>query len=449
MNPINLNHDDFVIEQLAPAQLSPNPSNARKHSQKQITRLKAVISEFGFTNPILIDERSEVIAGHGRLEAAIRLKLQNVPCIRLTRLTKTQKSALALADNKLGDMSEFDPELLAKQLADLCAVDFAVELAGFDTAEVDFLLQQPEVEAHADLADAFPMPDRSGPSVTSLGDLWILGGHKLLCGDSCERMSYETLLGDERASMVFADPPYNVPIDGHVSGLGKANHAEFAMASGEMSTAEFTAFLAKYMEHCIAFTTDGSIHFHCMDWRHLGEILAAGANAYAALKALCVWNKTNGGMGSLYRSKHELVLVYKNGTGPHVNNVNLGRHGRYRTNVWDYAGTNAFGRSRNGDLSAHPTVKPVSLVADAIRDCSNRGALILDPYAGSGTILLAAERTGRRAATIELDPYYVDTAIRRWQAFSGKGAVLSTTGQSFAEVEADGRRTSGADEAGQ
>ena len=423
----------FSIEHLPALDLRPDPRNARKHSQRQITRLKAVISEFGFTNPILIDEHQCVLAGHARLEAATALRMDTVPCIRLEHLSAAQKTALAIADNKLGDMSEFDPELLGKQLAELCAIDFGIELTGFDTAEVDILLEAPSTGA-ADPADSILAPDRGAPPVSRAGDLWMLGEHRLLCANALEAGSYEQLLDGELAEMVFTDPPYNVPIHGHVSGLGRATHAEFAMASGEMSSDEFTRFLATYMTHAVRFSANGSIHFTCMDWRHLGEILKAGGAAYTELKSLCVWNKSNGGMGSLYRSKHELVLVYKNGTAPHINNVNLGRQGRYRTNVWDYAGVNTFGRTRDADLAAHPTVKPVALVADAIRDCSKRGGLVLDPFAGSGTIILAAERTGRRAAAIELDPHYVDTAVRRWEQITGKLATLGATYQSFEEI---------------
>ena len=434
--PIRTNpHRIFSIEHLPLSSLRPDPGNARKHSQRQISRLRAVINEYGFTNPILVDEHLNIIAGHGRLEAARALGMDKVPCLRLEHLSEPQKTALALADNKLGDMSHFDPELLAKQLAELCAVDFAMELTGFDTAEVDILLETPVITA-ADPADSFAHSEPDTPAITQTGNLWLLDEHRLLCGNALEATSYERLLGTDLAELVFTDAPYNVPIQGHVSGLGRATHGEFAMASGEMSRGEFTRFLSTYMSHLVRFSTDGSIHFHCMDWRHLREILEAGDAAYAELKALCVWNKTNGGMGSLYRSKHELVLVYKNGTAPHVNNVELGRHGRYRTNVWDYAGANTFRAGRDEELALHPTVKPVSLVADALRDCSRRGALVLDPFAGSGTTILAAERTGRRAAAIELDPHYVDTAVRRWQQVTGRTAAFADTGESFDEVAA-------------
>lgn len=426
--------------------MRPDPTNARTHTHHQITRLAAAISEFGFTNPILVDEQLVVLAGHARLEAAIVLRLATVPCVRLAHLTKAQKTALAIADNKLGDMSEFDPELLTRQLSELCAIEFPVELTGFDTAEVDILLEKPTI-VHAESAETVASPDRRVPAVTRQGELWILGNHRLLCGNALEQSSYEQLLDNELAEMIFADPPYNVPIQGHVSGLGRTAHAEFAMAAGEMSPEAFTAFLSTYMGHLVRFSADGSIHFHCMDWRHLQEIQAAGASAYTELKSLCVWNKNNGGMGSLYRSKHELVLVYKSGTAPHINNVNLGRQGRYRTNVWDYAGVNTFGPTRDADLAAHPTVKPTALVADAIRDCSKRAGLILDPFAGSGTTILAAERTGRRAAAVELDPHYVDTAIRRWQLVTGEAATLSGTGQSFEQIAAERGDRSGTGDA--
>jgi len=432
----SLNHNclSLKIEYLATSALIPDPLNARKHSQRQLTRLKAVIAEFGFTNPILIDEHHKVIAGHARLEVARALGMKDVPCLRLQHLSAAQKTALALADNKIGDMSEFDPQALATQLAQLCAIDFQIELTGFETAEVDILLEMPGFSV-ADPSDTVAAPDRDTPPVSQLGDLWQLGQHTLLVGNSLEVDSYKHLLGDQLADMAFVDAPYNVPIQGHVSGLGAAKHAEFAMASGEMSPPEFTEFLTTYMTLLAKFSTNGSIHYNCMDWRHLRELLEAGAAAYTELKALCVWEKSNGGMGSLYRSKHELVLVYKNGTAPHVNNVNLGRDGRYRTNCWRYAGANTFRAGRNEDLAAHPTVKPVSLIADAIRDCSRRGALILDPFVGSGTTILAAERTGRRAAAIEIDPGYVDVAIRRWQALSGAKALLAGDGRTFNEME--------------
>ena len=268
-----------------------------------------------------------------------------------------------------------------------------------------------------------------------------IGAHRLYCGDALTAETYEALLGENRADLVFSDPPYNVPIAGHVSGLGKARHREFAMASGEMSKDEFTIFLKTALNLMARFSRDGSIHFICMDFRHMAELLEAGSEAYAELKNLCIWDKQSGGMGSLYRSQHELVFVFKSGKVPHVNNVQLGRYGRYRTNIWSYPGLNGFGRRRGESLAAHPTVKPVSLVADAIRDCSKRGDLVLDPFAGSGTTTLAAERTGRRAAAVELDPAYVDLAIQRWERLTGDTALLDGDGRPFSAIAAERRAT--------
>jgi hypothetical protein len=427
---------ELQVQYRPTSSLHPDPANARKHSQRQLIRLKAIVAEFGFTNPILVDEYCKVIAGHLRLEVAKAIGMETVPCLQLDHLTPAQKTALALADNKIGDMSEFNPQLLAAQFKQLLNVDYNIEFTAFETAEVDIIMETPGFSV-ADPSDTVAEPDRGSPPVSQPGDLWELGCHKLLVGDSLEAESYLRLLDGALAEMAFVDGPYNVPIAGHVSGLGKAQHAEFAMASGEMSPDEFTAFLTTYMQLLAKFSTDGSIHYHCIDWGHLREMLAAGAAVYTEHKALCVWEKTNGGMGSLYRSKHELVLVYKNGKAPHVNNVNLGRDGRYRTNVWHYPGANTFRKGRNEDLAAHPTVKPVSLVADAMRDCSKRGALIIDPFLGSGTTILAAERTGRRAAGIEIDAGYADVAIRRWQAMTGAKATLSGDGITFDEIEAE------------
>ena len=292
-------------------------------------------------------------------------------------------------------------------------LDFDVTATGFDMGEIDILID--DLSDDDDL-DEVPEMDPSVSPVTQLGDLWQVGRHRLLCADATQPTSLETLMGGERAEMVFTDPPYNVPIVGHVSGRGSAKHDEFAMASGEMSEAEFTAFLAQVLQSLAANSLPGSLHFVCMDWRHLFELLTAGRGVYNELKNLCVWTKTNGGMGSLYRSQHELIAIFKYGKEAHINNVELGRHGRNRSNVWSYAGMNAFGAKRNTALGMHPTVKPVRLVEDAILDCSNRGGVVLDAFVGSGTTLIAAERAGRRGFGLELEPRHVDLTLRRFQA---------------------------------
>jgi len=424
-------------EMVAISALQPYARNARTHSRRQIKKIAASIERFGFVNPVLIDENNMIIAGHGRVAAAKLLSWAEVPTLRVEHLNETEKRAYILADNRLAEEAGWDQEMLAIELQGLIELDFSIELAGFDTAEADSIL-----DAHAaanapdrNIDDEVPPIPDPGNAVTRSGDLWQLGKHRLLCADATIASSYERLLAGDQAALIFTDPPYNVAIDGHVSGLGKVRHREFAMASGEMTPEQFRAFLATVFAHMTAHSEDGSIHFICMDWRHMGETLAAGEAVYSELKNLCVWAKSNGGMGTFYRSRHELIFAFKNGTAPHINTFELGQTGRYRTNVWEYAGVNSFGRDRDESLAMHPTVKPVALVADAIKDCTRRRQIVLDPFAGSGTTLIAAEKTGRQARVLELDPLYCDTIVRRWQILTGKRARHADTGLSFEEME--------------
>ena len=343
----------------------------------------------------------------------------------------------------------WDREILAIELQHLVSVDadFDIAITGIEMPEIDLIISGvgDEPATTADPADAIP-DVAEGPAVTQLGDIWQIGPHRLICGDSLESETYARLLTGQKAQMVFTDPPYNVKIDGHVSDLGKAKHREFAQASGEMNQAQFTSFLYEVFKNLAGNAADGAIHFVCMDWRHMGDVLAAANGVYDELKNLCVWTKTNGGMGSLYRSQHELVFVYKSGRGTHINNVELGKHGRYRTNVWSYAGANAFSATRNDDLAMHPTVKPVALVADAVLDCSKRSGLVLDAFGGSGTTLVAAHRTGRRGYAIEIDPHYCDVIVKRMEAVTGWQAILDDTGQSYSDVAVDRARDPVTDE---
>ena len=425
----------LIIKHSSPSELKPYARNARTHSPKQIAEIAASIKAFGFNNPVLVDKDGGIAAGHGRVEAAKLLGIATVPTIRLDHLSDAQKRAYILADNKLAEKAGWDREILAIELQHLMEVDldFDIVATGFELPEIDVLFGELEAKsAKADPADA--VPEVEGPPVTRLGDLWQIGPHRLICGDATATDVYARLLAGEKAQMVFTDPPYNVPIDGHVSGLGANRHREFAMASGEMSEAEFTAFLTRVFNNLVDASDDGAIHFVCMDWRHIHEVLAASRGHYAALKNLCVWAKTNGGMGSLYRSQHELVFVFKVGTAPHINNVELGRNGRYRTNIWSYAGANAFSASREDDLAMHPTVKPVALVADAILDCSTRKGIVLDAFAGSGTTLVAAQKTGRYGYGIEFDPLYCDVILQRLAKITRTSPTHVETGKTFADM---------------
>ena len=428
----------LTIEHRPPGELKPYARNARTHSPKQIAEIAASIKAFGFNNPVLIDKDGGIVAGHGRVEAAKQLGLATVPTIRLEHLSDAEKRAYILADNKLAEKAGWDREILAIELQHLMSieVDFDITATGFELPEIDVLIDELEAKpTKGDPADQVPAVE--GPAVTRLGDIWQVGPHRLICGDALAPETYARLLEGETAQMVFTDPPYNVRIDGHVSGLGAVQHREFAMASGEMSETEFTGFLATVFSNLVDASADGAIHFICMDWRHLGEVHAASRGRYSELKNLCIWAKTNGGMGSLYRSQHELVFVFKAGTAPHINNVELGRHGRYRTNLWSYAGANAFSATRDDDLAMHPTVKPVALVADAILDCSHRKGIVLDAFAGSGTTLVAAHKTGRRGFGVELDALYYNVILKRLAKVTKLEPVLAATEQTFAEVAAE------------
>jgi DNA modification methylase len=369
------------------------------------------------------------------------LGLKEIPTICVEHLTHDQMKAFAIADNKLTDNSTWDEALLRQQLKALAAVEleFSIEATGFEMGEIDLLIEglEPNDEGEPNATDS--IPDQPGTRVSSLGDLWELGKNRVLCGNALDAETYSLLMGTRRAGVVFTDPPYNVAIAGHASGLGKKQHRDFAMASGEMSEAEFTDFLSSVCKLMVRHSREGSIHFICMDWRHLGELLTAGKEAYDEFKNLCVWTKPNGGMGSMYRSQHELVFVFKSGRESHRNNIQLGQFGRYRTNVWHYPGANSFSRStEEGNLlELHPTVKPVALVADAIMDCSARGDIVLDPFLGSGTTVIAAERTGRICYGIELDPEYVDVIVRRWQVFTGLSAKHTSSRRTFSELESE------------
>ncbi len=408
--------------------------NARKHSTHQIRQIAASIKEFGFTNPILVDQNLTIIAGHGRVAAAKLLNLQSVPTIQLENLTEDQIRALVLADNRLAEKAEWDDPVLAIELGHLLTLDstFDITTTGFEIAEIDLVLKRNKSAAEQEDQFDYPQPD----VVTQLGDLWQLGKHRILCANSLEPSSYATLMGSQRANVAFLDPPYNIAIRGNVSGKGLIKHGDFAMAAGEMTQEEFADFLTTALRAAAKCSVDGSIHFVCIDWRHLDEMMSAGTKAYGDLLNVCVWAKDKGGQGSFYRSAHEFILVYRSGKSRHRNNVQLGKYGRYRTNLWSYPSVGTL--CRQGDegnlLAYHPTVKPIALVADALLDCSARGDIVLDSFIGSGTTLIAAERVGRVCFGIELDPRYVDVAIRRWQKHTGREAVNAASGKTFEEI---------------
>jgi DNA modification methylase len=424
-----------IIEHIAVGELKPRQRNARRHSNRQVEQLAESLRKFGFIGAIIIDGTNQVLAGHGRLAAAKLAGLRELPCIRVDHLDEASLKAFALADNRLAELSGWDDDVLKLELRELESLaDFDLEVTGFDTVDLDRLLG-PEPDPHANPDDNIPELLDNRPAVSARGDMWILGQHRLLCGDALDPADYARLLGNEQVVQVVTDPPYNVRICGNVS--SRKGFREFAMASGELSPQQFTAFLSTCLVNASKVSRDGAIFHIFMDWRHIEEMLAAIRSAGLCLMNLCVWVKPNAGMGTFYRSQHELVFVVKNGNAPHVNNFGLGGRGRNRSNVWRYpAVVHGPRRGISDPEHGHPTPKPVAAIIDALKDCSRRGDIILDPFAGSGTTIIAAARIGRRARLIELDPHYVDLIVRRWQVVTGGSARLADNGSSFADVEA-------------
>lgn len=405
--------------------------NARTHSPAQIDQIANSIRNFGFVVPLTIEDDGTLIAGHGRLAAAKKLGRKTVDAVRVSHLNDAQKRALRLADNKVAELAGWDEKLLALEFTDLLHLDLNMDLSfdlsvtGFASAEIDRLVEAGSKTTEADHdEDVMDAPEEP---VSRLGDIFELGDHRIICGDAVNPATYAALLGDEKAAMSVSDAPYNVSIKTHV---GSRRHDEFVMGVGEMDAKAFANFLAGFLALCSGFCRVGAFHMAFMDWRHMAEMLEAGAASGLELKNLCVWDKGAGAMGPLYRSQHELVFVFKEPRASHVNKVQLGKFGRNRTNVWSYPGA----ASLRKELELHPTPKPVALIADAIRDVSDRNDVVLDAFSGSGTTIIAAEKTGRRARVIELDPRYVDVAIRRWEARSGDVARHVATGATFAEL---------------
>lgn len=429
--PAKTNLPDLAITYRPLDALKLPKRQLRLHSKRDINQLARLIDQLGVIMPLAIAADGEIIIGAARFAAAAQLGIERVPTVELAHLTREQQEVLRIADNKLVENGTWDTEALGLSLKELSVANlqFDLELTGFHQAEIDRLILSLDGDP-----DPVPEPDvPAGPAVTKPGDIWILGDHRIACGSALDPEVYGALMGGKRAAIMVTDPPYNVPIAGNVGGLGKIHHREFAQASGEMSPEEFTRFLSGMMALAVQHSQRGALHYVFMDWRHLTEMSAAIAANYGTPQNLCVWVKNNGGMGSLYRSRHELIFVCRCPGGRHRNNVQLGKFGRNRSNVWEYDGATTF--SRRGDegnlLALHPTVKPVQMLVDALLDASVRGDLVLDPFLGSGSTLIAAERTGRACRGIELDPLYVDTAVRRWQAHTGGKAVHATTGASF------------------
>lgn len=430
-----------VLGKLGPTQLVAVCSlrfarSFKNYPPATIKKAARFIEAFGLRVPILVDSERNVVCGDVWALAHKQLELPEIPALFAEGLSTDQLKAYRLGMARIPELGDWDDEVLAEAFADWSSrdLDFDIELPGFDTPEIDSFVEQFGANASLeDKEDANHDEDR-GPQITKPGDMWKCGRHLILCGNSSDESAFYQLLKNEKANAVVTDPPYNVAVNGHVGGKGQIHHREFAMASGEMTSAQFVEFLTAFMRNCISYSVDGSLHYIFMDWRHAQELLRAAGGLYTELKNIAVWIKSNGGMGSFYRSRHELAFIYKSGKAAHRNNVQLGRFGRNRTNVWEYAGANGFnGRTTEEGhlLGMHPTVKPVQMLADILLDCTSRGDIVLDPFLGSGSTLIAAERVGRKLRAIEIDPRYVDVSIRRWQRHTGDHAIHADTGGPF------------------
>jgi DNA modification methylase len=436
-------HPGIKPELIDVSLLKPNPYPTRICSEAQIMKSAGYIETFSQFRPVIINRNNEVLEDDSYPEALKRLGIQKCFVVRVEHHSQARERALSIGLSKIPEHAKWDEKALKVEFEYLLEadLDFEIEVTGFETVEIDTLLigGSASDETLANPDDQVGAVDPDAKAISKPGDLWHLGEHSLLCGNSLEEESFDTLMDGELADMVFADDPYNLKIQDNAAGSGKIKYREFAHASGELSSKGFIDFLTRVFLYLVSFTTDGSIHYHCMDWRHVMEISLAGNAAYTELKNICVWNKSNGGQGSFYRNKYENIYVFKSGTAKHTNNFGLGENGRYRTNVWDYPSLSALGPNRLEQLAMHPTLKPVAMIMDAIRDCSHRGQIILDPFSGAGTTLIAAEKTGRHARCIEIDAVYVDTTIRRWQKLTGEEAIHAKLNRTFEDIETNGR----------
>ncbi len=410
--------------------VKPYARHARNHNKRSIEKIKKIIAHYGQLVPIIVDPNNVIIDGHAVWQSMSELGSDTIAVVVVNGRSDPEVKALRLALNRIPSDAAWDNERVREELQELVNLSFDLELTGFDAIEIDHLLEVdlPKLNL-ADDGEQISKP--KGPAITAFADIWICGRHRIGCGDAQDQSLVERIAVQEQARMCFIDPPYNLPIAGFVSGKGHIKHREFLRGAGELSPDQFITLLTKSLAVLRQVTADGALIYACMDWRHIYELLDAGRHCNLELFNLCVWAKTNAGMGSLYRSQHELICVFKTGSASHTNNVELGRHGRSRTNLWTYRGMNVFGADRKELLASHPTVKPVLMIADAMRDVTKRGDAVLDTFLGSGSTLMAAEEIGRVCFGVELDPLYVDVAVRRWQQKTGRDAVHLDTGELF------------------
>jgi len=422
---------DMPIEDLEPPK---NP--VRKQNKKQLGRISKSIEAFGNVVPILISDNNEIIDGESRYLVAKAKGLKTIPCIRVDHLTDQKVSLLRISLNKIGETGEWDPLALRLELTYQLEFGADLSITGFEAPEIDNVLEiggvnPDELDPLDDISDIHK-PQQN--VVNRNGDLWWLGKNRVLCGNARNPDHLSRLVSDRPIALILTDPPFNLKISGHVR-TSNGKFPEFAEASGEMTTEEFAGFLTEALGSALVFVAEGGLIYCFMDWRHIDEIREAFRRLSLAQINLAVWVKPNGGMGSLYRSRQELIFIAKRKGEAHRNNVELGKHGRYRTNVWEFGGASGGTKSEEDDFSVHPTVKPVRLLQEAMLDVTVAGEFVLDPFLGSGSTLLAAERVERVCLGLEISPAYVDVTIARWEKMTGREAIHADTGLTFKEVQ--------------
>jgi DNA modification methylase len=428
----NLLSNDLVVETVDLSHLKLPTRQTRKYKPEAVKTAIGITERFDEIMPMLVDNSYTIIHGLEFFEARKKLGLKTAKVIRLSSLSETDRRVLTLGLQRLPELSSFDDAALSAEMRELQALKLDLDLGhltGFSVGELDHILYDDTSADAADEGDLIPHLPLT--PTTRLGDVWRLGSHLIVCGSVLDASSIAHFDRKQKAAMLLTDPPYGIKIQGNVS----RKHPDFKMGAGEQTPEEYTQFLRGFLINLIPILKDGALLFIFMDRRHLFELQTAAQAAGLTLFDLAIWNKITGGMGSFYRSQHEPCMIFKKGKAPHINNIELGKHGRYRTNVWDHPGRAGFGKGRTEDLAAHPTVKPVALLAEAIKDCTNPRDIIIDAFLGSGSTILAAERCNRVVYGVEIDPTYVDVAITRWQTFTGLKAVLEETGQTFLEVQ--------------
>ena len=421
---------NLQLVRVAIADLKSASRRIHKRDEAQIARIGESLGAFGAARPILITTGYEIIDGHAAVEAAVQNGLTQLPAVIVPHLSDAEVKAFRIAVNRIPERAEWDLEELRVELQELVLEGQPIEGLGFDEPQLEIILDGDEGDAPeaADLE-----ADTAGAAITRLLDLWLAPPHRILCADATRAQSYAALMRGIAVRLVLTDVPYNVRIAHNVS---SRKRREFVQASGELKRFEFEAFNFDWMRAAIAYLVDGGLMASFIDWRSLDILLEMARELEVELFNLIVWAKTNAGMGAMWRSQHELLPVWKKGDADHVNNVELGRHGRSRSNVWTYPGASSLGSDSRKGLKLHPTVKPVAMLQDMLLDVTRRGDSVLDPFLGSGSTLIAAERSGRVVYGMDLDPAYVDVAVRRWQAETGREAILESTGETFAQVAA-------------